>query len=291
MRYLVTGASGLVGYYLCGRLSSLEHTIIPATHLHRAGLQGEIQFDICDVKSVQKAMHEAAPDIVVHCAAMTNIDQCEQQSDLAEKINASGTENICNAANEIGAKFVFMSTSFVFGSQSGPLAEDSRPSPINSYGASKLRAESYVQAHSRGFLILRIDQPFYKPQAWQKADMVSRILSQLKRGEQFEVVFDWFNQPTYLPDLYLAMDALIREDQHGIFHCTGQERISRFDWAKLIAKVYGFDADLIKPVLSSKLNLPALRPDMVLSCSKLSKATGLSSTPLERALAELKNLG
>lgn len=291
MRYLVTGASGFVGHYLCTRLAAARHTVVPATHSRRIGLAGEIQFDICDADSASKAISSAAPDVVVHCAAMTNVDECERQIALAEKTNVSATDGICAAAKDAGAKMAFISTSFVFGSQTGLLAEDSHPLPINAYGASKLRAESHIKAHSNDFLILRIDQPFGVRQTWQKQDMVSWTLSRLGTGKRFEVVSDWFNQPTYLSDLYLAMDVLVGGGKRGVFHCTGQERISRFDWAKLIAKAYGFDAGLVTPVLSSTLHLPAQRPNVVLSCAKLAKEAGLGPTPLRQALAELKSLG
>ncbi|MFA6490146.1 MAG: SDR family oxidoreductase [Candidatus Micrarchaeia archaeon] len=289
MRYLVTGASGFVGHYLCSRLASAGHAVIPATHSRKIGLGGEIQFDICNANSARKAISDSAPDAVIHCAAMTDVDECERQPALAEKINASAVEGICEAANSSGAKLVFLSTSFVFGSQGGILDEESRPLPINAYGTSKFHGESCVAEHSKDFLILRIDQPFGPRAEWQKQDMVAWTLSRARQGREFNVVSDWFNQPTYLPDLFMAMDSLIGKKQRGLFHCTGQERISRFEWARLIAKTYGIPPVLAKPVSASSLNLPALRPDVRLSCAKLAKITGLSPTPIGRALAELKS--
>jgi len=289
MRYLVTGAGGFVGYYLCGRFSALGHTVIPATHSRKAGLAGEISLDICDSGQVQRAISSASPDVVVHCAAMTNVDECERRPEEAKKANFEATASVSDAAKGSGAKLVFLSTSFVFGTQGGALSEDSPPSPANVYGLTKLQAEAYVRSNSPDSLILRIDQPFGAGQGWQKPDMVSWVLGNLEEGKPFGVFSDWFNQPTYLPDFFSATMALVEKGKLGVFHCTGQDKVSRFEWARMAAEIFGFNPELAQPVLSSSAHLPAQRPNVLLSCEKLARETGLRPTPLRSAILEIKN--
>ena len=279
MKILVTGASGLVGHYFCRKLAGQGHEVVPLSNAHKAGLEGEMQADICDEGRIRALVEEAEPEVLVHCAAMTNVDQCELQPELAKKINADATKNICDAANENGAKLVFISTSFVFGNSENELGEESATSPINSYGLTKMLAEKYIAGKAGDCLILRIDQPFCRPEAWQKPDMVARTLSQLRENRPFPVFTDWHNQPTYLPDLFEIATRLIGKKQGGIFHAMGAERISRHDWAVKIANTFGYDPSLVQPTSSSDSRLPAKRPSNRLGTNKARDACGMCPRP------------
>jgi len=288
MRFLVTGASGLVGHYFCRKLLAQGHGVAPLSNEHKAGLEGEISVDICDSGRICAIAGEVEPDVIVHCAAMTNVDQCELLPELAKKVNWEATKNICSAANENGAKLVFISTSFVFGNSADELDETAAPAPINTYGMTKMLAEGYIAGNAGDYIILRIDQPFFRPEAWQKPDMVGRTLSQLRENKPFPVFMDWHNQPTYLPDLFEIAYKLIEKGQAGIFHAVGQEKISRYDWAIKIANAYGFDPSLARPASSSDSKLSAKRPNNRLSTGKVKSICGMRPRPIDAALADLK---
>jgi len=290
MRFLVTGASGLVGFHFCRKLLAQGHEVVPLSNEHRAGLEGEIQADICDSGRMGALVEEMGPEAVVHCAAMTNVDQCELLPELAMKVNVDATKGVCDAANENGARLVFISTSFVFGNSDGELGEGAKPAPINTYGTTKMLAEKYIDANADDSLILRIDQPFFKSEAWQRQDMVARTLSQLREGRPFPVFTDWHNQPTYLPDLFEMAGRLIEKKQAGIFHAVGPEKISRHDWAVKIANAFGFDPGLILPASSSDSKLPAKRPNNRLGTGKIKDACGMCPRPMDAALFDLKAL-
>jgi dTDP-4-dehydrorhamnose reductase len=290
MKYLVTGASGLVGYYFCKKLLAEGHDVIPLVKSHSCGLPNELHCDICNKDAIGRIMAVSKPDIVLHCAAMTGVDECELSPEIARKVNVDGTDNVCRAAKSNDARFAFISTSFVFGDSEQGLDENAPPAPINQYGLTKMLAEKCVASVSESNLILRIDQPFYRPKVWQKPDMVSRTISQLRANKPFSVFSDWFNQPTYLPDLVNIATRLILGEHDGIFHVVSKDRISRYEWAVKIAETFGFDGSLVQPVSSASSHLPAKRPSNFLKTDKVSVACGVCPRSIDAALDDLKTL-
>ena len=208
--------------------------------------------------------------------------------ELARKINVDATANICGSANANGTKLVFISTSFVFGNSDQAMDEEAATAPINNYGMTKMLAEQYIASNAGDYLVLRIDQPFFWQREWQKQDMVSRTLSQLKEARPFSVFTDWHNQPTYLPDLFETAALLIEKKQAGVFHAVGRKRISRYVWAVKIANAFGFDPSLIRPASSSDNKLSAKRPNNRLSTDKTERICGMCQRPIDAALSDLK---
>jgi len=274
----------MVGVGLGRYFSGKGHIVVPAYHGKGEG----VRLDIADEGQVEKVMHEVKPDWVLHCAAMTDVDECERDPEAAMRVNAHATGAIAGAAKEYGAKMVYVSTSFVFGGGKA-LLEDAKAEPINSYGRSKLEGERKVAESGVGNIVARIDQPYGWTEQGRKQNMVTGTLGKLKEGKPFRVVEDWFNCPTYMDNFYDVLYALVEKDARGTYNCTGKERLSRLEWARKIADVWGLDGKLISAVKSEELKLPAKRPDVLLNAEKVEKETGIGMVGVEEGMRQMKS--
>ncbi len=298
LKILVTGASGLVGFEISEQLSVSGHDVVAAYFQHSAGSKS-VKLDIGDEDSMRSTLEQHKPDWVIHCAALTNVDECEKNPEKAFEMNGNASGRLARIVKKQKAKIAYISTSFVFGGAqektskksadaSLPLKEDATPAPINEYGKSKLEGEKQIIASGARHLILRIDQPYGWAMPWQKSNMVTWTLDKFAAKEPFSIVYDWYNQPVYLGNFAPVCARLIEKDAQGIFHCAGGERISRYDWAQRIGRTFGCDLRLLTKSTSATLNLPAKRPDVLLDNSKAEKLTGIKMMGIDAGLAAMK---
>jgi len=276
----------MVGVGLGCYFSGKGHDVVPAYNSNE--IKNGVKLDITDEGQVEKALREIRPDWVLHCAAMTDVDECERNFERAMAVNADATGTIARAARGCGAKMVFVSTSFVFGNSNKALLENASAVPVNNYGKSKLVGEKKVAESGAKHIIVRIDQPYGWVGRGQKQNMVTGTLGKLKAGKSFNVVVDWFNSPTYMDNFYDVLYALVEKGALGTYNATGKTRLSRFEWAKKIAVEWGLDEDLIEPVKSESLKLPAKRPDVLLDTGKVEKATGIEMMGVDEGLKRMK---
>ena len=276
----------MVGFGLSRYFSGKGHVVVPA--YHGKEIAGGVKLDITNEKQVETVMREIRPDWVLHCAAMTDVDECERNLKMAMTVNSDATGTIANMTREFGSKIVYISTSFVFGDSQQALLEDATAAPLNNYGKSKLMGERKIVESGAETIVVRIDQPY----GWteQKQNMVNGTLRKLKAGKPFKVVVDWFNCPTYLDNFYDVLYALVEKDALGTYNATGKERLSRFEWAKKIADEFEIDADQIEPAISEELNLPAKRPDVLLDTRKVEKTTGIEMMGVSEGLKKMKEM-
>ncbi|MEO6115578.1 MAG: dTDP-4-dehydrorhamnose reductase [Pseudolysinimonas sp.] len=245
-RYLVTGAAGMLGRDLQHALSGRD-----VTALTRAEL------DVTDADAVQAAV--AGHDVVVTTAAYTDVDAAETREDDAFAINATGVENLARAAAATGAKFVTISTDYVFdGDATEPYAEDTPRDPINAYGRSKAAGEELaLAAHPHGAYIVRT--------AWLYgaggSNFAATMLRLAASNQTVSVVDDQIGQPTWTADLARQLVALVDSDAPaGIYHVTGAGQTSWFGFARAIFEQAGLDPDRVLPTDSGSFVRPARRP-------------------------------
>jgi len=279
----------MVGFGLGRYFSGKGHNVVPAYNANV--VHGGVRLDIADEGQVERVMGEVRPDWVLHCAAMTDVDGCERDPEAAMKVNADATGMIAGAAKRHGAKMVYVSTSFVFGGSKEALLEDAPAEPVNSYGRSKLEGERKVAGSGVENIVARIDQPYGWVEEGQKQNMVTSTLGKLRAGKPFRVAEDWFNCPTYMDNFYDVLYALVEKDARGTYNCTGKERLSRLEWARKIADVWGLDGSLVGPVKSGELKLPAKRPDVLLNTGKVEKETGIGMLGVEEGMKRMKSRG
>ena len=215
---------------------------------------------------------------------MTNVDSCETQKDIAWDVNVDGTKNIVRACGKSGASLVYISTDYVFDGKKGNYAETDVPNPLNHYARTKLAGEMLASTLDR-HMILRSSVMFSSG----GTNFVSWVRSALPKGK-VRIVTDQVNSPTLATEMAEAILKLVGLDATGIYHTAGAERISRYDFAKAIAKVFGLDASRISAARTSDLGQKAVRPaDSSLKIAKVKKL-GIAFSNAENALRKLKEM-
>ena len=273
MKILVTGAQGMLGTDLVNLLSTKGIDVIGASHE---------ELDVTDRNEVFNFTSKHMPDVVVNCAAFTNVDKCEAKKEITYRLNALGPENIAIAANKCGAKVVQISTDFVFdGNSRRPYVENDKTNPLSEYGRSKLEGERNIQSNCDLFLIVRTSWLF----GHQGTNFIDKMLDVAKQNKGLSIVNDETGSPTYTIELAEALWALIEQKCEGIFHAANEGSCSRYEWARKIFEIAGYDVN-IRQIKSHQYKRPARVPlNSTLNCQKLTTITGMRMRSWEEALS------
>lgn len=284
MRLIVTGAGGQLGSEICRMSAQETHGTYLGSRPSLAGRANLIEMDITDVDAVDKVFASLRPDCVVHCAAMTSVDSCETDKYTAWEVNVDGTRNIVRACGKYGASLVYISTDYVFDGTKGNYVETDVPNPLNHYARTKLAGEMLAGTLGN-HLILRSSVMFSSG----GKNFVSWVRDSLSKG-QTKIVTDQINSPTLAAELADAVLKLVELKATGVYHTAGDERISRYDFAKAIAKVFRLDASRITAAMTAELFQKAVRPaDSSLKIEKVKKL-GITFSNAEKALRKLKEM-
>jgi dTDP-4-dehydrorhamnose reductase len=278
-KLLVTGASGLLGNKIVESARSL-YDVVPLHHTRPLHPDSE-RLDTTNQIEVLDLLTRSRPSALIHTASLTNVDKCETDREQAWKINSEGTRNLALACDIVHAKLIYISTDYVFDGEKGNYAEEDRPNPINFYGTSKLEGERQVAKHCHDYLILRTSV-LYGSHPW-KQDFVTWVTSSLRRREEIAVVEDHYTSPTLVDNLaHMTIEAL-EKDLAGLYHASGSQRISRFEFARQIAQVFALDQDLIKPTSMSRLTAWVAKRPRDSSLNTISIQKQLETRPLNIA--------
>jgi len=250
-RILVTGASGLLGSKIV-KLAEPSFEVIP-THNRRSLFKNSVKMDITKSVEVFQVVAKMKPDLVMHVAAETRVDQCEKNKEDAWKVNAEGTKNVAVACGNINIKLIHVSTDYVFDGEKGLYVESDKPNPVNYYGWTKLNGEESIKENCPDYVIARTSV-LYGWHPW-KTNFVLWVLESLRRGEPITVVDDHYNSPTLADNLAEALLEMAAKDLSGVFHTAGSERINRYEFAVKIAKNFELDANMIRPVKMGELKM------------------------------------
>lgn len=263
-RVLVCGSNGLLGQRLALLLDSDPDFEVLHSSYHRSFVQSDIlidytQLDISNRSDVKSLITSYRPDIILNAAAMTNVDACEREREQAWKMNVTGVENLVEVCRRIDAKLVHVSTDYVFDGKTGNYKEEDRVNPINYYGKTKLAGENVILSSGIDHAILRTIV-VYGTGVGVKNNFALWVINSLNDKKPIRCVDDQISNPTHVFDLANAMKQVIEYDVKGIFHIAGAETISRHDFAKRAAEVFGFDQTLIQRIKTSELTQLAARP-------------------------------
>lgn len=265
-RVLITGANGLVGQELVSLLSLHPDFDVLATALDNSsrlpgGSFGYTPLDLTQHKDVRDLMINFTPDVVVNCAALTHVDVCEKDRKACWAVNVEAVENLARCCLQVGAKLVHVSTDFVFDGLEGPYNEEARPDPVNFYGKSKLAAENAIRkAGLSNWTIARTVLVYGTGHKLSRSNFVLWVIDQLSKGNKIRVVDDQWRTPTYAPDLAQGLHKLVRYDKRGLYHLSGREFMSVYEFAHKIASTFDLNASLIERIDSASLNQEAVRP-------------------------------
>ncbi|MBE3594373.1 MAG: dTDP-4-dehydrorhamnose reductase [Candidatus Carbobacillus altaicus] len=214
------------------------------------------ELDITDMEKVQETFTSIRPDVVLHTAAYTKVDQAEEEIDLAFAVNGWGTRNVAVASEEVGAKLVYISTDYVFDGEKGkPYLEYDRTAPLNVYGASKEIGEQMVRDFHSRFFIVRTSWVY----GAYGANFVKTMLRLGKEEPAVRVVNDQTGSPTYTVDLAEALFQLMETEKYGIYHLSNSGACSWYDFAKAIFEEAGMQVT-VEPIPTEYFPRPAKRP-------------------------------
>lgn len=282
MKILITGASGQVGSEVFN-ISDNENYGIYFEHEPKNLNENLLKVDIRDRDEVFSTVKKIKPDWIVHCAAATKVDWCETNKNQAWEINFGGTKNLADASKEVNSKFLYISTDYVFDGNQGNYKETDKTNPISFYGITKLDGELYVKS-LESHLIMRTSH-VYSP---VPDNFVLWVIGKLKAGF-VECPDDMISSPTLALELAEAILKAIKKELNGVYHSAGNEHISRYDFAKRIAKTFGYDDSKIIPVKMKDINFTAPRPlNSSLDISKV-LSEEIEFSDIENSLKRLKS--
>jgi dTDP-4-dehydrorhamnose reductase len=288
LKVLITGASGLYGSKL-SQIISKDCEVYSGYSKDQPVCGIPIQFDVSNNNQVERAFKKVNPDVVVHAATLTNVDECETNKGLAWKTNVEGTRNIAEAAKACGTFLFYVSTDYVFNGEKGNYTETDTPDPINYYGLTKLKAEELVKELLDGYCIARPSVIYGATPAAGKINFALWLLNKLKQKKPVKIVVDQWNSPTLNINLAEMTWEIIQRKITGIFHLSGATRINRYDFAKSIASAFNLDSALIIPSASSEFAWTAKRPkDSSLSVDKAQNTLNNQPLPVDQALSRLR---
>lgn len=272
MRILVIGSHGQLGNEIIRCISEKRSEIgeIPK-QLHASEvIAADIdELDITDLAAVKTFAANANPDVIINCAAMTNVDGCETNHEAAYKVNAAGVRNLAIAAKLQNAKLIHVSTDYVFaGDAKKPYTEWDAVDPQSVYGASKALGEKYAAEFNDKTFIVRTSWLY----GYIGKNFVKTVRRVIREKGAITVVNDQIGNPTNANDLAHHILKLAVTDEYGIYHCTGEGECSWYDFAVKIAEYSGF-GDTVKPCTSEEYPSPTKRPayssldNLALKCS------------------------
>jgi len=277
---VITGARGMLGRELAGALQRSSWGQSRRQAIHACDLD---EMDITNPSEVEKQISAWRPQLVINCAAQTDVDGCESNRARAFGVNADGPLNLARVCRRYRSKLIHISTDFVFdGRGHGPYRPDDETGPLNVYGESKLAGERAVQQNLDEHLIVRT--------AWLFGsggkNFVSTIRQLAQERDQLEVVKDQVGSPTYTADLSEAIIHLVQAGAEGIYHFANAGNCSWYEFAREIVRQSGYPTK-VKPIGSAKLKRVARRPAWsVLDVSRYKKATGQPVRSWQQALAD-----
>ena len=286
-KVLVTGAFGQLGNAV---LKKFQDTDMLATDLFipefSSGSYSSEILDVTKPEGVQNIVNRFQPDVVLNLAAMTDVDGCEINPEVAEKINS---ESVLNFLDVFDGVFIHISTDYVFNGKTGPYDEEDVPDPINMYGKTKLSSEKYVMKYPNPWCIVRTNVVFdYAKNS--DASFVKWVIDSLQNERQIQVVHDQWNNPTWTDALADALRIIVDKEATGLFHYGGAEQINRLEFAQTISKVFNLDDSLIKPITTESLEQIAPRPlKCGLKTHLIKSKLQVTTLPLEVSLKHIKS--
>jgi dTDP-4-dehydrorhamnose reductase len=287
-KILVTGASGLLGSKLVDLALMKGYDVYSAYNDHIPSLGKPVKLNITEISEVEKVMNSIKPDVIVHAAALTDVDKCEVEKDLAMKVNFKGTMNVAKAARKIGSFIIYISTDYVFYGDRSFYKEDDDPNPVNFYGYTKLKGEEAVMELYEDFCIARTSVLYGSKPARGKVNFALWLLEKFKKGEVIKVV-NQYASPTLNTNLAEMLIEVIERRLTGIYHLAGASRVSRIEMATMLADIFNMDKNLIIPSRIEDMSWIAKRPkDSSLNVSKAFSILKTKPLELSKALSKLK---
>lgn len=290
-RLLVIGASGLLGSKLMAE-AKVRYSVVGTCNPECDG-KSDWRMESLDIGSkdeVERLFEKTKPEVVILTAAMTNVDACETNPQMANRVNAAGPGLVARECKRLDSRLIHVSTDYVFdGMKTRKYTEEDLPRPISVYGSSKLAGEKNVLSTLPEAVVARTAVLYGWNPIENKDNFVMWTLKKMRAGEKVTLFKDQWISPTLADDLAKALVQLAQGDVRGVYHVAGPDCLDRPSCGKLIGKVFGLDERLVMPVPSSSVSLPAKRPKYsCLDVSKVEKLLNRKMVSFEDGLRTMK---
>lgn len=264
-RLLITGSNGLLGQKLVELLRKQANVDLIATArgVNRLPVTDGYTYaslDITDQEEVNAVFDQFKPEIVIHTAAMTNVDTCETDQEGCDLLNVDAVAFIIQACEKHNSYLCHLSTDFIFDGAAGPYTEEGIANPISYYGESKLKAEQLLLASSIRWSIARTVLVYGIVPDMSRSNIVLWVKKSLEEGKTIQVVTDQFRTPTLAEDLAIGCWLLAKDEVEGIFNISGSDFLTPYEMAVMTADYYGLDKSLLQKADSSTFQQTAKRP-------------------------------
>lgn len=279
MNILITGGAGMLGHLLVSHFKS-RHKVSYTTHRYAIDIDGaeQISWDLAQGPKALKGM-----DAVIHTAAMTNVDLCQQHPDQAYQSNVTATRNV--AVSAPGTQVIYISTDFVFNGVKGDYSENDIPSPLSVYGRTKLEGEGQIPNDG---CIIRTSI-YGLGSGPQRPGMVEKVIARLRNGETVNGFTDQIFTPISTGNLALFIEEIMERRMTGIYNIGSSQPCTKFEFIRSIARAFGFDPEQVLPGLSSSVKYLAPRPrDVSLDTAKAQNTFKTKSWDLETSFKSIK---
>lgn len=282
-KILITGANGLLGQAVTSVFKRESDFDLCLTSVEETSFSGSdnqyVCLDITKKEDVKTVISKYQPDVVINCAAFTDVDRCETERDLCWKLNVDAVKNLIIATRPHGIKLIHISTDYIFDGKNGPYREDDTPNPISFYGKSKLAAENALFASGVNNAIIRTMVLFGVGNN-VKPNFAIWLINKLTAKEKINIVDDQIGNSTIVDNLAYGILKVVEGEKTGVYNIAGKEIESRLDFTYKLCDVFGFDKNLISVIKTSSLNQPAARP-LNSGLITLKAETELQFKPLE----------
>jgi dTDP-4-dehydrorhamnose reductase len=301
MKVLITGANGLLGQHLVKLLLEKNYQVFAtgkgAARFSISQDQQQYQqhsyyeMDITDAQSVARVFAITQPEVVVHAAAMTQVDDCELNPGQCERTNVQGTAHVLTEAEIYSRHFIYISTDFVFDGEKGNYSEDDDLKPVSYYGFTKMQAEALVQTGDMPWSIVRTCLVYGNVLQGTRSNIISWVRDSLQQGKRIRVVSDQYRTPTYVEDLAKGISLIIDRKAEGIFHISGKDLLTPYDMAVKTAELLQLDQSLIEKVDASSFTQPGKRPPRTgFNIEKARRELGYEPLSFNKGLGRMLNL-
>jgi dTDP-4-dehydrorhamnose reductase len=256
-KLLVTGSSGMLGSNILTELNDGYEVYGFDSYIADSKIKNRFEIDMTNSSQLRDMVKEIAPQMIIHCAAMTGVDQCEKDYFEAYKINAAATKDLLAAAGP-RTRFIYISTDSVFDGSRGGYAETDVPSPLNNYARTKLEGEWFVEQMSADYVIIRTNM--FGWNLVRGCSFAEWIFTNLSKGRQINMFTDVVFSPVSIYTLCCYIDKLLKSDFIGRLNIGTKDSLSKYEFGCRLAKLFGFDASLIKKTGSDSFGFAAKRP-------------------------------